>query len=88
VTSPAAHVGSSEPCAHRKTDTSTLSYQSSFICPICCCSRAAEPTNVSDTKVTRMTDTAIDRLRRRPMAISDRMNWSLTAVYTSQRAEP
>src|SRR6187551_125811 len=83
VTSPLAHVGAVEFCGHRKTETSTLSYQSSFILPICICSRAAAPTKVSDTKVTRMTEIVIDRLRRRPMPISERMNCSRTSPAPS-----
>jgi len=86
-TSPPEQDATGELRGHRKTEISTLSYQSSFIFPICIWSSAAEPTKVSDTKVTRMTEMVIERFRRRPRPISDRMNCS-RMPGSPQRAEP
>ncbi len=72
VASPAAHVGDGDPAGQRKTDTSTLSYQSSLSLPICAWSSSDDPTNVSETKVTSTTETAMDTLRRRPWPSSAR----------------
>src|SRR5699024_11985998 len=44
VTSPSTQFVASEPDGHRNTETCTRSYQKSFICPTCICSRIAAPT--------------------------------------------
>ncbi|MNW63740.1 hypothetical protein D3C74_419680 [compost metagenome] len=72
--SPPAHVGLGESIGHRKTETSTRSYQSSLSLSIWIWSSAEAPTKVRDTKVTRTTEIVIARLRRRPDPISARMN--------------
>ena len=74
VASPAAHCTFDEPFGHSSTVTSTLPYQSSLSLPTWICRSPAAPTKVSEMNVTRMTATVMDRLRRRPMPISDRMN--------------
>lgn len=74
VASPDAHWTFDEPVGHSRTVTSTLPYQSSLSLDTCICRRLAAPTNVSETNVTRMTEMVIDRLRRSPMPISERMN--------------
>src|SRR5690606_10063674 len=86
VASPAAQVGTAESAGHMNTETSTRSYQSSFMLSICIWSRRAAPTKTREMKVTRTTETVIDTLRRRPDANWDRTNRSrMTAPY---RAAP
>src|SRR5699024_1659420 len=80
VTSPEAQLGTLEFSGHRKMETSTLSYQLSFMLPICICSRIAAPTKVSEMKVTSTTEAAMATLRRRPLPIWERTNLNRIAL--------
>src|SRR5699024_496503 len=77
VTSPSTQFVASESDGHRNTETCTRSYQKSFICPTCICSRIAAPTKSRDTKVTSTTETTIEKFLRRPDQTSERMKPAL-----------
>src|SRR3954470_8369092 len=69
------HGGAASPVRQRKIDTSTLSYQKSFI--VLTCERRSRPAAVSTSETASVTTTASVsvRLRRSPMTISDSTNW-------------
>ena len=73
VTSPAAQLPAAPSplsAPQRKTDTSTLSYQKSFITLTCWLNRTAVPRKPSETAVVMIMAMVMVRLRRSPMPIS------------------
>ena len=70
VTAPPAHDGVSLPLLHRKIETSTLSYQKSFIVDTCARTSSAAPNRPSETATVMITAMVIVRLRRRPVPTS------------------
>ena len=74
MASPLGQRACEEDEGHIKMDTSTLSYQAPFMALICICSSEDEPTNSSDTKETKITDTVIAMLRLRPWKTWEKIN--------------
>ena len=73
VTSPAAQLPAAPSplsAPQRNTDTSTLSYQKSFITLTCWLNSTAVPRKPSETAVVMIMAMVMVRLRRRPMPIS------------------
>ena len=77
-------VGSVLPSPHRKTETSTLSYQKDFMVSACRLTSRPAPKEARLMAAVTITAMVIVRLRRRPMPISLRTNWARTGCPSGE----